>query len=497
MRKFNLSLLFCLLFILSGCSKDNNGGTGTGNDDDDGTQPPPTGQTFYAGAAIKSIVPPPGQIIGSRNVVHDPLYAKSLLLDDGETKLLFVVLDVVGIDDYLVSVAKQKIYERTGIPEKNVNIAVTHTHSGIGLRVTGKTASGPWEGWQLDSQQSFVVEQSVESAVAAVDNLRPAHIGWGSVDVVAHAYNRRFKMKRKIHETPWGELEDVRTNPPFQDPDIIEPLGSTDPEVSFISVKSTEGSPIALFANYSSHYAADAPSSDLSADFYGVFAKRLTPLLKAENQSIPFVGMMAMGTGGDQNTVDRTKPYQPGSAYDKHEQVGFDLARAVYGVYANVQHKSWVKLDVAQTKIKLSARKPTQEQVDYGNFLVERRNTPGTQPLHHTLETNYAYHLNRMNMFWPDQVDISLSVFRIGDLAVTAIPFEVFVETGLTIKEKSPFSSTFTLGLANGSFGYLPTEKQHNLKGYETWIGLSNRVEKTAATKIEAEILSMLSQLKD
>lgn len=495
MKKLNLSLLFCLLFILLGCSKNSNGGS-IGKDDD-ATQPTPTDQIFYAGASSKSIIPPQHQILGSRNVVHDPLYAKSLLLDDGDTKLLFIVLDLIGIDDYLVSVTKRKIYERTGIPERNVNISVTHTHSGLDLRRTGKTASGPWEGWSLDTHQNFVVEQSVESAVTAVTNLRPAQIGWGNVDVPAHAYNRRFKMKRKTWETPWGELEDVRTNPPFLDPDIIEALGPVDPEVSFISIKSIEGSPIALFANYSSHYAADAPANDLSADFYGVFAKRLVSLLKAENLSTPFVAIMSHGTGGDQNTVDRTKPYQSGSAYDKHEQVGFDLARAVYGVYANVQHKSWVKLAVAQTKMRLNVRKPTQEEVDYGNFLIERRQTPGTTYLHHPLETNYAYHLNRMNSFWPDQVDISLSVFRIGDLAVAAIPFEVFVETGLSIKEKSPFSSTFTLGLANGSFGYLPTERQHNLKGYETWKGLSNRVEKTAATKIEAEVLSLLSQLHE
>ncbi|NGM90151.1 hypothetical protein G5B35_22910, partial [Parapusillimonas sp. SGNA-6] len=80
-------------------------------------------------------------------------------------------------------------------------------------------------------------------------------------------------------------------------------------------------------------------------------------------------------------------------------------------------------------------------------------------------------------------------------VAIAAIPFEVFVETGLSIKEKSPFPSTFTLGLANGSFGYLPTEGQHELKGYETWKALGSRVEKTAATKIEAEVLTLLSKI--
>ena len=44
----------------------------------------------------------------------------------------------------------------------------------------------------------------------------------------------------------------------------------------------------------------------------------------------------------------------------------------------------------------------------------------------------------------PDQVSIMLQTFRIGDLGIAAIPFEVFTETGLEIKQKSPFKPTFT-----------------------------------------------------
>ena len=81
-----------------------------------------------------------------------------------------------------------------------------------------------------------------------------------------------------------------------------------------------------------------------------------------------------------------------------------------------------------------------------------------------------------------------------GELGVCAIPFEVFVEIGLELKEKSPFGQTMVLSHANGSYGYLPTMQQHQWGGYETWMG-TNNVEIQAAPKIKRSLLSMLGQL--
>lgn len=497
MKKLNLSLLFLMLLAVTGCSKSGEADHGSNGGPD--PEPDPHGEVFYAGASQRSITPTQSEIVGIRNVIshtYDSLYVKSLLLDDGETKLLFVLVDVNGIDDYLVRLIKERIHERTGIPSEHVNISVTHTHHGLSVRRIGRYNVGPYADWPLDSYQRHVVEQSAAGAEEALANLKPAQIGWGKVDVPAHAHNRRFSMKSKTWKTPWGELEDVRTNPPTRNPDIDEPLGPSDPEVSFISVQTMEGESMALLANYSSHYPVDLPAPYLSADYYGVFAERIQELLNPGDLTAPFVGMMTMGTGGDQNTYDRRESSPPGTVFQRLERMGYDLARAVHGVYNAIEHKPWVKLGVEQSNLTLDVRKPTTEELEYGDFLLERRRQ-GLPFLNHSLETSYANHINRINDFWPDRVEVSLHAFRIGDLAVAAIPFEVFVETGLAIKEESPFSSTFTIGLSNGSFGYLPTERQHDFKGYETWIGLSSRVEKTAATKIQAEVLSLLSALRE
>ena len=94
----------------------------------------------------------------------------------------------------------------------------------------------------------------------------------------------------------------------------------------------------------------------------------------------------------------------------------------------------------------------------------------------------------------PATVMIPLQAFRIGDLGIAAAPCELFAETGLELKATTPFAKAFTLEIANGYFGYLPTPAQHKLGGYETWIG-TNRLEVEASTKIVAAIQQMWAEL--
>ena len=67
------------------------------------------------------------------------------------------------------------------------------------------------------------------------------------------------------------------------------------------------------------------------------------------------------------------------------------------------------------------------------------------------------------------------------------------VEIGLEIKAKSPFKHTFTIELANGSYGYLPPPNQHKLGGYETWLGTCI-LEEQASVKITKVLLELLAE---
>ncbi|MCP4506809.1 MAG: hypothetical protein GY826_10505, partial [Fuerstiella sp.] len=139
----------------------------------------------------------------------------------------------------------------------------------------------------------------------------------------------------------------------------------------------------------------------------------------------------------------------------------------------------------------LSVRKPDAERVDWAKGLMSQPNSKGS----HRWSRIYAQEALQLHEF-PDRYNVPLQAIRLGDIGIAAAPCEVFSETGLAIKAKSPFSRTMTMELANGYSGYLPSEQQHDWGGYETWPARSSHLEVAAEAKIKDELLQLLKQLR-
>lgn len=458
------------------------------------------GKVFRAGASLSNITPPLGMgIVGNfgnpppAEHIHDQLHARSLVLDDGTSQLVFVVIDNLMVGREVLDEAKRLIHERTGMPTSHMLMSAIHTHSSVSSRGVGIKNRRGWNaGKPFDEYQKFLISRIADGVQVALNNLEPARIGWGVGKVPQHVFNRRWIMKEPVHN-PFGGMDKARMNPGIGNPDLVKPAGPTDPDVSFISVQSLEGRPIALLGNYSLHYVGGVPKNDISADYFAVFADRIQELVGADRQDPPFVGIMSNGTSGDINNINFRGPAKKNPPYWKMRVVANDVAQEVFRVYKTIDYQNWVSLQAAQSELTLETRKVSPEMLENAKKVLAR---PATEkPLYHSLERTYAEHLLQFNEEWPAKIDIILQTFRIGDLGVAAIPFETFAETGLEIKSKSPFKPTFTIELANGAYGYLPTPEQHEVGGYETWLG-TNKVEKNATRKIVAELLSLFSKLE-
>lgn len=456
-------------------------------------------KVFKAGASTSNVTPPLGEILVGgygepvATHVHDELHARSLVLDDGQNRLVIVLVDNVSINREVYDEAKRRLEKDTGIPAENMLMAATHTHSATsasGLR--NKRRSWNYDK-PLDEYQQFVVSRIVDGVKRAINNLEPARIGWGSGNVPQHVFNRRWKMKPGTPmPNPIGSNDQVVMNPGVENPNLLEPAGPTDPEVYFVSVQSVEGKPIALLGNYSLHYVGGVGSGHISADYFAVFADRIQELLGADRQDPPFVGIMSNGTSGDVNNINFAGPREKNERYEKMRIVADDVAQEVFRVYKTVKHQDWVPLQAARSELTLQVRQVSPELVAHSEMVMAR---PDSVKPRHGLEKIYAQRVLQFHEEWPDQIDVVLQTLRIGDLGIAAIPFETFTDIGLEIKEKSPFKDTFTISLANGGYGYLPTPEHHKLGGYETWI-TTNRVETGASVKIVDVLLKQFNQLK-
>lgn len=256
-----------------------------------------------AGAATSNITPPLGQpIVGNYDsppatYIHDELYVRCLVLDDGTNKLVFAIVDNVGVDRRVFDVARGMIEQATEIPQAYMLMSATHTHSAISAGGLEEKRRGWNEGDPLDEYQMFLARRISDGVQVALANLEPAHIACGIGSLPQHLFNRRWKMKTpKVN--PYGVKDAVVMNPGIGNPDLDEPAGPIDPQVSFLSVQSKDGRPIALLANYSLHYVGGVPKGHISADYFGVFADRIQELFKADRQHPPFVGMLTNGTSG-------------------------------------------------------------------------------------------------------------------------------------------------------------------------------------------------------
>ena len=454
-------------------------------------------KTFRAGAHAMDATPLEFPISMNGNMTdhkatkaHDPIHARCLVLDDGAHKLAIVVVDSCLIRRELMEAAKTLASERTGIPASHMLMSATHTHSAPSVTPVFQTDAD-------EKYIAFLIEKIAAGIEKANGNLLPARIGWAAGRDETQVFNRRWKLKDgRPGRNPFGLDDKVVMNPGYNNADVLEPAGPVDPEVSIVSVQTKAGQPLALLANYSLHYVGGTAGGELSADYFAVFAERIGQLVDANtlsNEKIPpFVGIMTNGTSGDVNNVNfALKTPAKFEPYEKMRLVAESVAQAAKRAYDGIEYHDWVPLAVRESEFELTVRKPTADDLAKAK---ERLSQAKDTPLR-GLPDVYARETTLMAEY-PDRVPVKVQAIRIGDLGICAIPCEVFTEIGLELKKRSPFQPMFTISLANGYNGYLPTPAQHALGGYETWRARSSYLETGASPKIVDALLEMLQQLK-
>lgn len=446
-----------------------------------------------AGAAAVDITPtaemfpmnmPGGFSANPATKAHDAFHARALVLDDGKTTLAMVVVDNLGAGPDVLNEAKAQAATATGMKAEHMLISSTHTHSGPALNTRSEKAAAYYK--------RFVngVAEAITKAHAA---LRPAAVGMAAEALPDEVFNRRWYVKEgKMPLNPFGRLDKVKTNPGTSAEVIDHPAGPTDPDITVLSVQGEKRRPLAVYANYSLHYVGGGPAAEMSADYFGEFARLMPSRVRGDEA---FVAMMSNGTSGDINNIPFGVVRPPREPFEQIRIVAQKAADTAWLAQQKIdKHASHVRLGMQQRELTLKLRKPSAEDVAAAKAVLAVKDKAAVEQLPR-LAKNYASSVVGAAEDANESLTVQLQAIRIGDYAVCAIPFETFVEIGLDLKKRSPFSKTMVVGLANGRHGYLPTPEQHRLGGYETWLG-TNRVEEEASVKIMDQLLEMLAELK-
>ena len=449
-----------------------------------------------AGAAKVNVTPELGAVINGdflplyAKTIHDSLYAKALAFDNGKDRFVFVVVDCMAIDGSLMNEAKKLANQKTGLLPSQIMISSTHAHS-CGA-VTGNAVCPANFSYRL-----AMPERIAKSVTLAISNLQPAKIAWGHINVPQHVSCRRWYMKPGFKTvSPFGDTDKVWMNPPMGSPYLDKPVSETDPQVSYLAVKSMNNKWISIMANYSIHYAADIPEHTISADYFGEVHKQLQLKLKAEDG---FVGIMTNGTSGDVNTFDfkleRNYPKEP---YGKSKLIANDVSDSIIVSLKKAKFQDKPVFKFQYSFLSVGTRKPTDVQVEKSKQIVSQLDFETLNSIDKAsavFANMYAIQTLELNQYYKTTLYLPIQAIRIGEGTIGTLPGEIFSETGLWLKKNARSKYYFTVCLANSYVGYMPPAEQFKLGGYETWLCPTSHMEINAEGKLRSALLKLTKKV--
>ena len=375
--------------------------------------------------------------------VNDPLFAKALVLDDGESVVAIVCLDLVCADVDFCDGLREQIRERTGIEQTLVNF--THTHSAP--MVTGTLSHGDeafqWEPHELAwlERLQLAILEAVEDAYAhrAAVSLRagraPAQIG----------FNRRLADENGIVT--------MRVNKD----------GAVVPWVNVLQACAEDGRTLAVLFEHACHpVIVHRASSLIGADYPGFAVQRIQEEL-GENVTAIF----AQGCGANINGY----PLQGG--HQRAEEAGRTLGDAALEAVRESREIRADKLGLRSGRILLPGGElPSLELWEetvirfkraYGEYEAHLRGTRAKTWLtsdhpHFFSGDVYRSTMKRLRVMRdmiergePGELPLEISAVMLGsEWCLVALQHEMFCEYELWIDHNAPFDRTMVLGYTNG-----------------------------------------------
>ncbi|HOX02072.1 MAG TPA: hypothetical protein P5555_08960 [Candidatus Paceibacterota bacterium] len=432
---------------------------------------------FQAGAASVNITPPLGIPLAGyyhargADGVADELQAKALVFRDGQTQAAFVACDLISLPRDTVLEARQLIQQQSGIPASNVMISATHTHTGpVMTRGSARDESDGGSGAASREYTSALPRLLARAVHDAQARLAPARVSFAREHEHRMSYVRRYWMKDGT----------VGWNPGKLNPNTIRPVSSIDPEVGVVYVESTARQPISTFVNFAMHTDTTG-GTRLSADMPGALARCL-----AAYKGPDMVTLFANGTCGNINHTNVRWPERQ-SGTNEANRLGAILAAAVFKAYMDLEPAADCTLRARHEILALPLAPIRQEDVTAAREIISR--TPSA-PFLDRVRAYKTLDVQRRN---GQPIEAEVQVVALGgELAWVALPGEIFVELGLSIKAASPFRQTHIAELANGSVGYVPNRSAYAEGNYEV---VSARVGEGAGEMLVQSAVRMLADL--
>lgn len=389
--------------------------------------------------------------------IHDPLHATIAVVEDGSTAYVLVGLDLLNAPARLVEAISAQISDRIGLPVSHVTVSATHTHSGPDV---GRGHGMDDQSYDLvDAWEREAVELVAAAAEAARSSATPATLCVGRGSATGISFNRRLIHRDGSTRMNWERLEPE---------EIVGARGPVDPELVTLVFRDDHGSVLGAIVHFTLHPAI------LVGHEWLVSADYVAELSAAVSERLGGAPVMFLnGALGDINHLDF---HDAGRAigFTESERVGRTLGgeavRAIAGAGepVDVHPVAWHRFTVT-----LEQRTVDRERLAAARSLLAANAGKPVEALDGIPAEAYARWTVTLGRRLPPLLDVEVTVVRLAQVVLVYVPFEVFVEFGLTLREAFPEHLVRVVSLGNDYLGYLPTASAFAEGGYEPTLGTS------------------------
>jgi len=431
-----------------------------------------------AGFSAACITPPVGKEIPGlfeRRValgVHDDLFARAAVVDDGRNVVALVQTDTIALPESLVTRARALAHRLCEITESNCLIAATHTHSG-----------GPTFGGFLSMADPgycrFVAEQVASAIAEAYRVRRLVLVGTGAALAEGVAFNRRFVMRDGSQ----------RTHPGKMNPDIVAPAGPEDPTVTVVGFCEPKTfRPVGCIVYFACH-ATHMNGYLYSADYVRWAVDTLRSVYGEE-----FGVVYLNGACGDVTQMDNRSPRPAEFGEYWCQRSGRVVGGAALQAMGRLDYFSRATVDRRTATVSARIRKSSAESLRAARALSRKKNMTSDD-----VETIYANELLLVEAMRRESPEIRLEItgVRIADTLFWGVPAEFFQQFALDVRAASPFPRTCCIELANGYNGYVCTKEAFSGGGYEVRTARSSFLEPDTGDKIVRVAKGLIRRMYD
>ena len=416
----------------------------------------PSGPVLQVGFAQMDITPvrptPMAGYYGKRlsTETHDPLWAKVIVLDDGNTSVAIIALDLVATTKWLVDETRALVAKQSQISPECVLISATHSHTGPVLFDPNSSRNNRFGNDATETKQ-FMLElpNKIAAGVAnAIEAKQPMSVRHAIGQETQLAFNRRFFMTDGS----------VGWNPGKLNPRIVREAGPTDEGLPFVAFFTNERTLSGLHSNFSIHLDT-VGGTQWSADMPYTLEQSLSKVFGPKCHL-----QYATGCCGDINHIDVRHAFDQ-KGHTEAARIGTRLAAAVLRSWNDLSPISSNRLHATTAIIKLPLAPHTADRVEWAESISGSANNEKQPPFMEMVEAFRVLDVTARN---GAAIECEVQVISLGkELAWVALPGEIFVQLGLAIKHGSPFATTTINELANGSVGYVPTRQAYAQGNYE------------------------------